>query len=112
MVKLLIKPLSANSAFKGRKFRTKEYDTYIRSVLFLLPKMSIGVAPYSIILEFGLSNTNNDLDNNFKPFIDCLVKKYDFDDRQIYHLEATKVMVKKGEEYIKFELLHYSKPNV
>ena len=29
MIELSIKPLSANEAFRGRKFRTAKYDKYI-----------------------------------------------------------------------------------
>jgi hypothetical protein len=36
-IKLNIKPMSINNAFKGRKFRTKEYDIFIVQCLRLLP---------------------------------------------------------------------------
>ena len=40
-----------------------------------------------------------------------LQKKYKFDDRDIYHLEASKEIVKKGNEFIKIkinECTHFS----
>ena len=37
-------------------------------------------------------------------FLDCLVKKYGFDDRQIYELTQKKEIVKKGNEFIEFEI--------
>lgn len=101
MLKIEIKPLSINVAFQGRRFKTKEYNNYINNVLCLLPKLKIGLPPYNLQVEFGTSKLN-DLDNNLKPFIDCLVKKYAFDDRDIYMIQAKKVIVKKGSEYIKF----------
>lgn len=103
MVKIEIKPLSINVAFRGRRFKTKEYNQYIDNVLFMLPKKEIGLPPYNLQIEFGTSKLN-DLDNNLKPFIDCLVKKYAFDDRDIYMIQAKKVIVKKGSEYIKFKI--------
>ncbi len=99
-----VKALSINAAFKGRRFKTAEYGIYQKFVLAYLPKMNIGKAPYELMITFGLSSRGNDLDNCLKPFIDCLVKKYDFDDRQIYSIIAKKEIVKKKEEYIKFQL--------
>ena len=38
-------------------------------------------------------------------FTNCLVKKYNtFDDRQIYELRVEKKIVKKGQEYISFNI--------
>jgi hypothetical protein len=103
MVHIDIKPLSINVAFQGRRFKTPEYNQYINDVLYMLPKIPIGLPPYDLYIEFGTSKLN-DLDNNLKPFIDCLVKKYGFDDRDIYFLSAKKVIVKKGAEYVKFKI--------
>lgn len=105
MIEIKINSLSINGAFKGRRFKTPEYTKFERAVLLMLPKISIGKAPYSLSVEFGVSTKLKDLDNGLKPFIDCLVKKYDFDDRDIYFLYAKKVIVPKGNEYIKFEFL-------
>ena len=44
------------------------------------------------------------MDNPIKPFTDCLQKKYGFNDNRIIEAHIKKVKVKKGEEYIKFEL--------
>ena len=104
MIQINIKPLSINKCFQGRRFKTKEYDKYIHDVLLLLPKLDVGKAPYEICFEFGLSSKLADLDNNCKAILDILVKKYGFDDRDIYFLQAKKVIVKKGEEYIKFKI--------
>lgn len=104
MVEIKLKPLSVNCAFKGKKFKTKEYDTYIRSMLFLLPKIEIGPAPYELSVVFGYSSRASDIDNGLKTFLDCLVKKYSFDDRDIYRLNVKKEIVKKGEEFTNFEI--------
>lgn len=101
-----IKPLSVNEAFKGRKFRTDKYDCFISNMMLLLPK-TIGIPDETNIklaIEFGFSSKNSDIDNCCKSFIDCLVKKYKVDDRHIYELRVVKKIVKKGLEYIKFEI--------
>ena len=104
MIELSIKPLSANEAFKGRKFRTKKYDAYIATLMLILPKLSLPNPPYSINLVVGYSNVLSDIDNCLKPFIDCLQKKYLFNDRDIYKLSIEKKIIKKGKEFINFEI--------
>ena len=104
MIELSIKPLSANEAFRGRKFRTKKYDNYISTLMIMLPKISLPSPPYSINLVVGYSNTLSDIDNCLKPFIDCLQKKYLFNDKDIYKLSIEKKIIKKGKEFINFEI--------
>ena len=49
----------------------------------------------------GLSNRGADLDNVMKPLFDTYQSIYsDFNDNKVYHIEAFKDIVKKGEEYI------------
>lgn len=104
MIKLLIKPLSVNSLYKGRRFRTNEHDTYKRQLAGLLPdNVKIGEPPYKLTLEFGTCKSQ-DLDNNVKGFLDSLVNKYNFDDRDVYELHLRKVPVKKSHEYISFKI--------
>jgi len=101
-----IKGLSINEAFKGRRFRTDKYDLFISKTLRLLPK-TIEIENrlnIKLAIEFGFSSKASDIDNCCKTFIDCLVKKYGFDDRYIYELHVFKEIVKKGNEYIKFRI--------
>ena len=105
--KIDIKPLSVNCAYKGRRFKTQKYDTFINSMLFLLPKITLPQSPYSINIVLGYSSKASDIDNGLKSLLDCLVKKYGFDDREIYQMNVKKEIVKKGSEFIKFELNHY-----
>jgi len=100
-----IKALSVNSCYQGRRFKNNNHKVYVQNVLSQLPKdYKINQAPYKLTLEFGLSSKLQDLDNCIKVFQDCLVKTYDFDDRDIYELQASKVIVKKGCEFIKFDI--------
>lgn len=105
MIKIDIKPLSVNGAFKGRRFKTPEYKLYQRNVLLLLPKIKVPAKPLRIVYEFGFSSSLSDFDNGVKPFTDILVKKYGFDDRDIYECTIRKVIVPKGKEYVKFEIM-------
>lgn len=102
-MKIHIKALSINEAYKGRRFRTKKYDDYIKKMLILLPE--IDVIPENNIrlkVEFGFSSSASDIDNGLKCFIDCLQKKYDFNDKNIIELFVRKTKVDKGFEYIIF----------
>ena len=58
-----------------------------------------------VTIKYGFSSKLADIDNPCKLVLDCLVKKYGFDDRQIYELIQTKEIVKKGLEYIDFEIV-------
>lgn len=99
-----IKPLSVNEAWKGKRYKTDKYMTYEHNLLYLLPKITLPNPPYSIILEFGMSNILSDFDNPCKPFIDVLQKKYGFNDKLIMSAQINKVKVDKGREYIGFSI--------
>jgi Holliday junction resolvase RusA-like endonuclease len=104
MITINIKPLSVNEAWQGKRFKTSAYKEYEKSVAILLPKITLPNAPYKIFFEFGLSNVLSDWDNPIKPFQDILQKKYGFNDKDVYEAGIKKVVVKKGKEYIKFEI--------
>jgi len=101
-----IKPLSVNEAFNGQRTRSKKYDAFINSMMFLLPKHIEypDAENIKLAIEFGFSSKASDIDNCCKSFIDCIVKKYKVDDRNIYELHVFKEIVKKGNEYIKFRI--------
>jgi Holliday junction resolvase RusA-like endonuclease len=108
MIKLNIKPLSINEAFKGKRFRTPKYNNYEKKMLLILPK-NIGKIPdqIEINITFGFSNKSSDIDNGVKPFLDILQKKYRFNDSQIYRLNIHKVLTGKGLDFIEFEIKKY-----
>ena len=101
-----IKPLSVNEAWKGRRFKTDKYKRYQRDVMLMLRPMQIPPAParLAISITVGYSNAKADLDNVAKPFIDILQKKYGFNDSRIYRLTLVKEVVKKGAEFIEFDI--------
>ena len=109
MVNLKIKPLSVNKVWQGRRFKTQEYKNYEKIVLLMLPKIKMPEPPYSVYYEFGFSNAGSDIDNPVKPLTDILQKKYNINDKNIFEMYIKKTKVKKGEEYIKFEITHHEK---
>ena len=103
-MKIKIKPLSSNLAWRGRKFKTQEYKDYEQEALLLLPKtIEIPDGDFCIVLEFGVSNMAFDYDNGIKLFQDILQKKYSFNDSRIQKGFISKVKTKKGSEYVYFE---------
>ena len=81
--KVNVEPLSVNKAWKGQRFKTDDYKNFAKVVLFTLPKIILPYPPFSIYLEFGMSNKASDFDNPVKPFVDLLQAKYNFNDRDI-----------------------------
>ena len=109
-MKILIKPLSINQAFRGRRFKTKDYLNYERSLFYLLPnKYIIPEGELELKIEIGLSNKLADLSNTIKAFEDILQKKYSFNDNRVYKIIMEKKIVKKKEEYIDFSIKEYNK---
>lgn len=104
--KLNIKPLSVNEAWQGQRFKTKKYSAYEQELLYTLPKIKVPEPPFKLIMEVGFSNKGSDLSNVIKLFEDILQKKYGFNDKDIYEISMKKNIVKKGQEYISFEILH------
>lgn len=110
MYKINIKPMSINrrsTVVKGRIRKTEEWKKYMKFVVLQLPRSSYfdcleGQMKLDIV--FGFSNRGADIDNPVKPFMDCLQSKYGFNDNQIYSLDVKKEIVKKGDEFIKFQL--------
>ena len=107
MPTIKIKPLSVNKAWRGRRFKTPEYNKYQRELLALLPDIELPPSPYTLRLRFGFSSKSSDIDNPVKLKIDILQKRYGFNDKLIYRLIVDREHVKKGNEYIHFEIESY-----
>ena len=103
-MKLLLKPLSINKAWQGKRFKTKEYKQYERDVLLLLRPMVIPDGELEMNISWGFSNMLSDVDNPVKCFVDCLQKKYGFNDARVRKMTIEKFKVKKGDEYIEFHI--------
>jgi len=112
MHKIDIKPLTANRAWRGRKYKTPEYEQYQKEVFYLLPNIEVPEGKLEVHYIFGLSSKNADYDNCIKQFQDILSETYRFNDKQIYKATIEKRDVKKGEEFIAFRILEYAEPNI
>lgn len=102
-----MKPLSVNECWKGVRYKTDKYRKYERAVLLMLPKISIPLPPYELIIEVGYSSASADLDNACKPFIDILQKKYGINDKHIKVLTMIRHSTPKGKEFIKFQINNF-----
>ncbi len=108
-MRLDIKPLSVNQAWQGRRFKTKKYDKYIADILLILRPAKIPDGYLQLNLVFGFSSAASDFDNPVKCFVDCLQKKYNFNDKMIKRCIIDVENVKKGCEFIEWELIPHIK---
>ena len=100
-----MKPLSVNEVWQGKRFRTDKYKAYQEQLSYLLRPMKIPAEGYlQIELKWGFSSGNADFDNPVKPFVDCLQKQYGFNDKRIKRAIIDVENVKKGQEFIEFEI--------
>lgn len=104
-MRIEIKPLSVNQAWKGKRFKTKEYKLFETAMLMMLPPIKIDFKGYlKVDVVFGYSSRASDIDNGLKPLLDCLQKKYSINDNRIYELNVKKEIVKKGNEFINLNI--------
>ena len=102
------KPLSVNRAYTGRKRKSVWLKDFVRRVHRELPDGEIpNSGNLALKITFGVSTIASDLDNNLKPIIDCLQEKYGFNDKQIFYIEAYKILVNKGDEFIDWQITKY-----
>jgi Holliday junction resolvase RusA-like endonuclease len=105
MITTNIKPMSVNEAWQGKRYKTKKYKKWREDIIKILPgHFIVPEGRMMLCVTFGLSSKNADFDNPLKCFIDALQEKYGFNDRQIYVGMIGKVDVKKGQEFIKWQL--------
>ena len=105
MIEIKCKPLSVNQAWQGKRYKTPAYKCYEKEIYHLLPQLKLPEAgPLKLYLEFGFSSSASDWDNPIKPFQDILQFKYAFNDSRIFEAHVKKVKVKKGGEYIRFDI--------
>ena len=104
-MRINIKPLSVNEAYKGRRFKTDKHKAFQTEFIYKLRPLKFNLkGKLSINLEFGFSSPLSDIDNPLKSTLDCLQKKYGFNDRQVFEMNVKKTKVEIGKEYIDFEI--------
>lgn len=106
MIELPMKPLSVNECWQGKRFKTPKYKSYELEMILRLPSLKINTnVPLRIDMTFGFSNSLCDVDNPVKPVLDILQKKYMINDKNIVYLNLSKEIVKKGNEFIKINII-------
>jgi Holliday junction resolvase RusA-like endonuclease len=103
-MRVKIKPLSVNKCWQGKRFKTPTYKQYEKDLFKILPPFKVPEGKLKVSLVFGLSSKLADVDNPVKAFVDILQKHYSFNDRDIYEMRLKKVDVKKGDEFIQFNI--------
>ena len=85
--------ISINNAYRGRRFKTKEYIGYEQELLLKLPKAKMIKGKVQINYLFKVKNFGGrDLDNCIKVVQDILAKKgYIENDNRIVTITAQKV---------------------
>lgn len=105
MITINIKPLSVNEAYKGRKYKTTKCDVFKNTFKSVMPdKIDVPKGYLSIHFIFGLSSKSGDGDNCVKISQDCIAEKYKFNDKLIKRWIIEVENVKKGNEFISFNL--------
>lgn len=102
-IRISLKPLSVNDAYKGRRFKTDEKKIFDYQASILLPeKIFLPKPPFKIYFKFGFSSAASDWDNCIKPTQDAIAKKYGFNDKLIRAGSVETEIVLKGMEYFEF----------
>ncbi|NCD07200.1 MAG: RusA family crossover junction endodeoxyribonuclease [Spirochaetia bacterium] len=102
--KILIKPLSVNKVWQGRRFKTKDYKEYEENVLNLLKGVKKVNGFIEVIYRFYIKNFSmSDVGNFEKPLSDIIVKSGIISDDK-YILKMTLEKFKSDKEYIEIEI--------
>lgn len=102
--RISIKPMSANVAYTGRRFKTKKYRAYRKELMLSLKNKQVPDGDLEIEILWGL-DVRGDVDNPIKPFLDILQEKYQFNDVRVKKITVEKV---RG-EFIDFKIKVYGK---
>lgn len=104
MIRIKVKPLSLNSAYSGKRYKTKECTAFKRDLYFMLPDIKLPAPPYCIHFKFGVSSASSDGDNLIKVSQDTISERYQFNDKLIKKWIVEVESVKKGFEFIEFKI--------
>lgn len=102
--RILLKPMSLNEGYTGKRYKTKEHRVWHNLLLSLLPYFKLPEPPYELTLKFGFATGASDGDNCIKFVQDCLGKKYGFNDKKIKRWIVDTEVVGAGNEYIEWDL--------
>jgi len=103
-----ISPLSSNKAYVGRRWQTPAFVYYKNKLFELIPRITFPEGKVKVSYVFGISK-GQDVDNLIKHFQDSLIERSTnlMSDASIYEINARKVKVEKGCEFIEFKVEEY-----
>jgi len=102
-----VKPLSINQAYTGRRFATDKLKAFRKELGYALKPIKLPNPFFEIAFVFGQSNPGADWDGAIKATQDIIAEKYGFNDKLIRKGTVEIVDVKKGQEFISFEIKHF-----
>jgi Holliday junction resolvase RusA-like endonuclease len=105
MKQIKVKPIGINEQYKGKRFLTDIGKKFKSDSAFFIPLAKLELEKIKVVLEFGFSNSNQDIDGPVKSCLDILQKRLNFNDNIIYELAVKKQIVKKGEEFWSYEII-------
>ena len=107
MFRIDVQALSVNQAWKGKKYKSKDYRNYeviVHALLARLPLPKIRDGdPFWLFVEFGIPALQ-DCSNGLKTFEDILCDKLKINDRYCFGIYLRKVVTKKKDCYIRFDI--------
>lgn len=106
-ISLNIEPLSVNTAWQGRKYKSLKYNNWLQEGLWTLKTMEIQKVSGNVAIYIDFyTNKSRDIDNNIKTFLDLLCKADIIDDdRFVYELHIKKIdTVKRAKHRIEFSI--------
>ena len=110
-VRLNLKPVSTNEMYGGKKFKSKKARQFESDAAILLARNArqriLPNGDLTIHFRFGTTR-QKDLSNNVKLLEDIIARHYGIDDRRFCGQTAVRVPVKKGEEFIIFQIAPFS----
>ena len=104
MQTIVIKPISVNACWQGRRFKTEAYRSWRDEACLCLKRHDCAQkGNIQLHIRFYLKRSNSDIDNCVKPFLDALTEAGIIeDDRYITKLIVEKI--KSDEEKIEYEI--------
>ena len=107
MYHIPVQAMSQNKAFVGKRSKSKEYKVYERTIMTYLSTFQLPTVKnrekFYLFFEAGVP-TRQDASNMIKPLEDIISKYIGVDDRHVMAIYCRKVVTRKEDSYIKFNI--------
>jgi hypothetical protein len=106
--RLDIAPLSLNGCFSGQRRKTPDYKVWRMATQMLLPRrLTLPTGKFEVHFVFYCTNAT-DIDNLVKTILDSLQLKYKFNDSIVHRIIIDKIVAKKADHRIEFEIIPHT----